>query len=104
MRHGLLKAGHQSRYPNAAKDSPVASRMEPKITRLSLGTRNVPVSDLLQLLVRREFLTNYQVERVVNGDASGFFFGSYKVLYLVGAGSFARVFPPCTRRPAPWWR
>ncbi|MGO8689247.1 MAG: serine/threonine protein kinase [Thermoguttaceae bacterium] len=58
----------------------------------ALGTRNVPVSDLLQLLVRREFLTNYQVERVVNGERSGFFFGSYKVLYLVGAGSFARVF------------
>ena len=58
----------------------------------NLGSHNVPMDDLLQMLVRREFLTNYQVERLVNGERSGFFFGSYKVLYLVGAGSFARVF------------
>ncbi len=58
----------------------------------SLGSRNVPVDQLLQLLVRREFLTNYQVERLVKGERFGFFFGSYKVLYLVGAGTFARVF------------
>ncbi len=70
----------------------------------SLGSRNVPVDQLLQLLVRREFLTNYQVERLVKGERFGFFFGSYKVLYLVGAGTFARVFRACTRRPARWWR
>ena len=55
----------------------------------NLGSRNVPVNDLLQLLVRREFMTNYQVERLVKGERSGFFFGDYKVLYLVGAGTFA---------------
>ena len=58
----------------------------------SLGSRSVPVDELLQMLVRREFLTNYQVERLVKGERFGFFFGSYKVLYLVGAGTFARVF------------
>jgi serine/threonine protein kinase len=58
----------------------------------SLGSRNVPADDMLQLLVRREFLTNYQVERLMKGDRAGFFFGRYKVLYLVGAGTFARVY------------
>ena len=58
----------------------------------TLGSRNVALSDFLQLLVRREFMTNYQVERLVKGERSGFFYGPYKVLYLVGAGTFARVF------------
>jgi len=57
-----------------------------------LGSRNVKVKELLQVLLRREFLTNYQVERLVKGERSGFFYGDYKVLYLVGTGSFARVF------------
>ena len=57
-----------------------------------LGTRNVKVRDLVQLLVRREFMTNYQVERLVKGESTGFFFGDYKVHYLVGSGTFARVY------------
>ena len=44
------------------------------------------------MALRAEMLTNYQVERLVNGEKNGFFFGDYKVLYLVGAGSFARVY------------
>lgn len=56
------------------------------------GSRNVELDDFLQLLVRREYLTNYQVERLVKGERTGFFFGDYKVLYLVGAGTFARVY------------
>jgi len=58
----------------------------------TFGTRDVRVDDFLQLLVRREFMTNYQVERLMKGERSGFFFGDYKVLYLVGTGTFARVY------------
>ncbi|MGA2618893.1 MAG: protein kinase [Thermoguttaceae bacterium] len=58
----------------------------------TLGSRAVPLSDLLQLLVRKEYLTNYQVERLIKGERSGFFYGRYRVLYLVGSGTFARVF------------
>ena len=57
-----------------------------------LGSHHVSVDDFLQLLVRREMVTNYQVERLVKGERTGFFFGDYKVLYLVGTGSFARVY------------
>ena len=42
--------------------------------------------------MRREFVTNYQLERLLKGERSGFFYGPYKVLYLVGTGTFARVF------------
>jgi serine/threonine-protein kinase len=58
----------------------------------TLGSRSVRVEDFTQLLVRREFLTNYQVERLMKGERSGYFFGPYKVQYLVGTGTFARVY------------
>jgi len=56
------------------------------------GRHEVPHDEFSQLLVRREMLTNYQVERLTKGERTGFFFGDYKVLYLVGSGSFARVY------------
>ena len=58
----------------------------------SLGSRSVRPNDFLQLCVRREFLTNYQVERLLTGEREGFFFGDYKVQYYVGSGDTARVY------------
>lgn len=57
-----------------------------------LGSRDVNVEELKALLLRRELVTNWQLERVVAGHVQGYFFGNYKVLYLVGAGTFARVY------------
>lgn len=57
-----------------------------------LGSRNVSASDLQRVLVRRGLLTNYQVDKLARGDTTGFYYGDYKVLYLVGTGSFARVY------------
>ena len=57
-----------------------------------LGTRNVSSTELQRVLVRRGLLTNYQVDRLARGEKAGFFYGEYKVLYLVGTGSFARVY------------
>jgi serine/threonine-protein kinase len=45
-----------------------------------------------QFLLRRGLLTPYQVERLLRGDRTGYFYGNYKVLYQVGAGTFARVY------------
>ena len=56
------------------------------------GTRDIPVEHFLNHLLRHELLTNYQVERLRRGERSGYFYGDYKVLYLVGTGSFARVY------------
>jgi eukaryotic-like serine/threonine-protein kinase len=64
----------------------------------SFGSRDVPLQDFLQTLVRREYLTNYQVERLIKGEQTGFFFGDYKVLYLVGKGSFSRVYRAAHRK------
>jgi serine/threonine protein kinase len=57
-----------------------------------LGRRNVSADELAQLLVRRELLTNFQLERLLRGEKAGYFYGDYKVLYLIAAGSFARVY------------
>ena len=57
-----------------------------------LGTRNVELEQLQQVLLRRGLLTNYQIDRLLEGYRSGFFYGDYKVLYGVGAGTFARVY------------
>ncbi|MCG8449522.1 MAG: protein kinase [Pirellulales bacterium] len=57
-----------------------------------LGSHNVACEQFKQLLVRRGLLTNFQIERLQQGFRSGFIFGNYKVLYLVGAGTFARVY------------
>lgn len=56
------------------------------------GTRNVDAAEFRTVLVRRELMTNYQVEKLLRGDRSGYFYGDYKMLYLVGTGTFARVF------------
>lgn len=56
------------------------------------GTRNVPSLEFQNMLLQREYMTNYQVERLLKNEKAGFYYGDYKVLYLVGTGSFARVY------------
>ena len=57
-----------------------------------LGTHNVEFEQFQQVLLRRGLLTNYQINRLLEGYRTGFFYGDYKVLYGVGAGTFARVY------------
>ncbi len=58
-----------------------------------LGSTTAPLPAFQQVLLRRGLLTQYQLERLMRGDTrTGFFYGDYKVLYCVGAGTFARVF------------
>jgi serine/threonine-protein kinase len=59
------------------------------------GSRDIPASDFRNALVRHELATNYQLDRLVRGERTGFYYGDYKVLYLVGTGSFARVYRAC---------
>lgn len=56
------------------------------------GGHAQPAYDFGTTLVRRELLTGYQLERLLRGERAGFFYGRAKVLYQIGAGSFARVF------------
>ncbi len=57
-----------------------------------IGSRDVPLEVLTGLMVRRELLTNFQVDRILSGKREGYYYGKYRVLYLVGSGTFARVY------------
>jgi eukaryotic-like serine/threonine-protein kinase len=58
-----------------------------------LGSTNAPLGAFQQALLRRGYLTQYQLEKLMRPESrTGFFYGDYKVLYCVGAGTFARVF------------
>jgi len=56
------------------------------------------LEDVKKQLLRGEYMTNYQLDRLMKGERAGFFYGPYKVLYAVGAGTFARVFRAVHRR------
>ncbi len=58
----------------------------------NFGTRDVTVDQFSKLLIQRELVTNFQIERLLGGKRFGYFYGKYKVLYIVGAGTFARVY------------
>lgn len=70
----------------------VLDHRDVQTVRGDLGTRNVDLHTFSQELLRRNLLTQYQLERVIKGLKSGYFYGNYKVLYCVGTGTFARVF------------
>lgn len=56
------------------------------------GSIHLDSDDFLKAAVRKGMLTNYQVERLTSDEPYGFYYGPYKILYIVGAGTFARVF------------
>src|SRR3954471_15809226 len=57
------------------------------------GSTGAPLDVFQQVLLRRGLLTQYQLEKLMRtASRTGFFYGDYKVLYSVGAGTFARVF------------
>jgi serine/threonine-protein kinase len=58
----------------------------------NLGSRHAPIDEARKQLLRGEYMTNFQIERLMKGKITGYFHGPYKLLYAVGAGSFARVF------------
>jgi serine/threonine protein kinase len=58
----------------------------------TLGSRGVNVEEFKKFLLSHEYLTNWQLKRVEDGHKTGYFYGKWKVLYLVGAGTFARVY------------
>lgn len=57
-----------------------------------LRTEQVTFEEVKSHLLRKGIITNFQLERMLTGERLGYFYGPYKVLYMIGAGTFARVF------------
>jgi serine/threonine-protein kinase len=55
-------------------------------------TRSVSLEEFCNRLLRKELLTNLQLDKLLKDDREGYFYGAYRILYLVGSGTFARVF------------
>jgi serine/threonine protein kinase len=62
------------------------------IARSELGSGEITTEDLVRSLQRHGLLTTLQYDKIQRGDSTGYFFGPYKILYLIGAGTFARVY------------
>lgn len=80
------------RLGQRALDVNVLSERDLQTVWGELGSRSADFEQFKQVLLRRGLLTNYQLDRLVDGFRNGFFYGDYKVQYLVGAGTFARVY------------
>ncbi|WP_435018876.1 protein kinase domain-containing protein [Tundrisphaera sp. TA3] len=50
------------------------------------------IEAVTRVLLRRDLLTAWQVEKFKKGDLSGFIFGGCKVLFHIAEGTFARVY------------
>ncbi len=66
-------------------------RIEQLWSEMKRGSEN-ELEDFKTLALRKELVTNFQLDRVLTGERLGYYYGPYKVLYLIGAGTFARVF------------
>lgn len=56
------------------------------------GRGRASFNDFIVALLEGGHLTNWQISRVVDGQRRGYFYGEWRVLYLIGAGTFARVY------------
>jgi len=56
------------------------------------GRGRASFNDFIMTLLESEQMTNWQISRVVDGQRRGYFYNKWKVLYLIGAGTFARVY------------
>lgn len=79
-------------FAELAHDLGLIDRRRLELGWSELGTREVPLEDYISFLLRKELLTQLQVERLRKGERRGYFYGKYKVLYFLGKGSFARVY------------
>jgi serine/threonine-protein kinase len=57
-----------------------------------LGTGDHSLEDAIRVFQARGVVTTLQTDKILKGDRSGYYYGPYKVLYLIGAGTFARVY------------
>jgi serine/threonine-protein kinase len=57
-----------------------------------LRRANIDLETFKSSLLRKGVVTNFQLDRLLTGERLGFFYGPYKVLYMIGAGTFARVY------------
>ena len=68
----------------------VAASLEQEIEPWKDATGSVP-SELVQVLIDKKILTQWQIDQLQKGKHKGFILGKYKLLRLLGAGGMSSV-------------
>lgn len=63
-----------------------------KVLQAAGGRGRATFDSFVMALLEQEALTNWQISRVVEGHPQGYFYGNWAILYLIGHGTFARVY------------
>src|SRR6186713_2716089 len=79
-------------FAERAHDLNLIDRRRLEMSWSELGTRDIPLEDFISFLLRKQLLTQLQVERLQSEKKEVFFYGKYKLQYFLGKGSFARVY------------
>ena len=70
----------------------LAERRDVERVMGEIGTSGSDLKNVIKAMQRRGIVTTLQTEKLLKGDRVGYFYGDYKVLYVIGAGTFARVY------------
>jgi serine/threonine protein kinase len=62
------------------------------VLQVAGGRGRATFDSFVMALLEQEALTNWQISRVVEGHPHGYFYGNWAILYLIGHGTFARVY------------
>ena len=79
-------------FARRISDVGLADRRDVERAMGELSGTDATLEAVVHHMQSRGFVTTLQTEKILRGDRSGFFYGPYKVLYLIGAGTFARVY------------
>ncbi len=66
--------------------------VEAAMGELGGSGQEITLASTIDVMQRRGLVTTLQTEKILKGDRTGYYYGDYKVLYLIGAGTFARVY------------
>ena len=79
-------------FARRISDLGLADRRQVESAMGELGGSEFTLDAVVSQMQRRGLVTTLQTEKILRGDRIGYFYGEYKVLYLIGAGTFARVY------------
>jgi serine/threonine-protein kinase len=79
-------------FAQRISDLGLADRRSVEQALSDLGIGDHSLDDVVKVMQRHGLVTTLQTDKIMKGDRHGYFYGDYKVLYLIGAGTFARVF------------
>ena len=79
-------------FAQRISDLGLAERREVDQAMSELGVGDHNLEDMIKVMQGRGLVTTLQTDKILKGDRVGYFYGDYKVLYLIGAGTFARVY------------